>query len=115
MRASRQTELLDQFPIKDVCGWIGNTEAIAMEAYAMQRDSSFQQAIALEERDSESDSVGPKSASESDAVDHSKPEQSEAEEAENAGDLDISQENIEVFSGRGGTRTPDIHGVNVAL
>ncbi len=91
MRASRQTELLDQFPIKDVCAWIGNTQAIAMEAYAMQRDSSFQQAISLHERDSESDAVGTPNASESDAVDQGKPEQSEAENVEKGWENDDFQ------------------------
>lgn len=48
MRASRETELLDDFPIKDVCSWIGNTQAIAMKHYAMLRDSSFNKAAGMD-------------------------------------------------------------------
>lgn len=47
MRASRQTELLDQFPIKDVCSWIGNSQAVAMKHYAMQRADSFARAAGI--------------------------------------------------------------------
>ncbi len=47
MRASRETELLDSYPIKDVCGWIGNTQAVAMKHYAMTRESSFARAAGI--------------------------------------------------------------------
>ena len=45
MRATRQTELLAQFPAKDVCEWLGNSQAVAMKHYAMATDDSFQRAI----------------------------------------------------------------------
>lgn len=44
LRASRETELLDDFPIKDVCAWIGNSQAVAMKHYAMRREDSFARA-----------------------------------------------------------------------
>lgn len=47
LRASRETELLDEFPIKDVCTWIGNSQVIAMKHYAMMRESSFARAAGL--------------------------------------------------------------------
>jgi integrase len=45
LRASRQTELLGEFPLKDVCSWLGNSEAVAMKHYAMATADSFQQAV----------------------------------------------------------------------
>lgn len=48
MRASRETELLGEYPIKDVCSWIGNSQAVAMKHYAMMRDSVFAQAAGLD-------------------------------------------------------------------
>jgi integrase len=45
MRASRQTELLAQFPAADVCDWLGNTQAVAMKHYAMATSDSFEQAV----------------------------------------------------------------------
>ncbi len=45
LRASRQTELLAEFPVKDVCEWIGNSQPVAMKHYAMATDDSFQRAI----------------------------------------------------------------------
>jgi integrase len=41
MRATRQTELADQYPIHVVCQWIGNSEAVAREHYLSVRDSHF--------------------------------------------------------------------------
>lgn len=46
MRSSRETELLNHFPPKAVCTWIGNSEAVAMEFYAQVTDDHFQAAIA---------------------------------------------------------------------
>lgn len=45
MRATRETELLAIFPCKDVCDWIGNSQAVAMKHYAMRMTSSFEAAI----------------------------------------------------------------------
>lgn len=45
LRASRQTELLAEFPAKDVCNWLGNSQAVAMKHYAMATADSFQRAI----------------------------------------------------------------------
>tara|TARA_R110002072_G_scaffold302354_1_gene484869 strand:- start:45804 stop:47144 length:1341 start_codon:yes stop_codon:yes gene_type:complete len=45
LRASRQTELLGIHPVKDVCDWRGNTEAVAMKHYAMATADSFQRAV----------------------------------------------------------------------
>ena len=44
MRSSRQTELLDKHPVKAVCDWLGNSEAIAMEHYAQVTTDHFQAA-----------------------------------------------------------------------
>ena len=41
LRASRETELLAQFPAKDVTDWLGNGVAVAMKHYAMARQFSF--------------------------------------------------------------------------
>jgi integrase len=45
LRASRQTELLAEFPTKDVCDWLGNTQAVAMRHYAMATSESFDRAV----------------------------------------------------------------------
>jgi integrase len=48
LRASRQSELLAHgHPVKDVCEWIGNTEAVAMEHYAMTSADAFRRAVAI--------------------------------------------------------------------
>jgi integrase len=46
LRASRETELMAQYPLKDVCGWIGNSPEVALQHYAMAQSEHFQRAIA---------------------------------------------------------------------
>ena len=45
LRASRQTELADTFPIQVVCQWIGNTEEIAKAHYLQVREEHFARAL----------------------------------------------------------------------
>ena len=45
LRASRQTELADAYPMHVVCQWIGNTGAVAMEHYLQTLDSHFARAV----------------------------------------------------------------------
>ena len=44
LRATRETELMAKFPLKDVTRWIGNSERIALAHYAMTSDEAFQNA-----------------------------------------------------------------------
>lgn len=46
LRATRETELIAVYPIKDVASWLGNSAPIAMKHYAMTMQSSFERAIA---------------------------------------------------------------------
>ena len=46
MRSSCETELLDRYPTKAVCDWIGNSQAVAMKHYAQVTDRHFAAAIA---------------------------------------------------------------------
>ena len=45
MRATRETELIAQYPIKDVASWLGNSAPVAMKHYAMTMKESFNRAI----------------------------------------------------------------------
>ncbi len=45
LRATRETELMAEYPIKDVASWLGNSAPIAMKHYAMTMKSSFDRAI----------------------------------------------------------------------
>jgi len=46
LRASRQTELVKQYPLHLVAAWIGNTPDVAMEHYLQVRDDDFTAASA---------------------------------------------------------------------
>jgi integrase len=45
LRASRQTELTDQYPAHVVAAWLGNTERIAQRHYLQVTDAHFERAI----------------------------------------------------------------------
>ena len=47
LRSTRETELAEQFPLSAVCGWIGNSEAVARRHYLQMRDVYFEQATGL--------------------------------------------------------------------
>lgn len=44
LRASRETELMARYPVKDVASWLGNSTPVAMKHYAMATDEAFQAA-----------------------------------------------------------------------
>lgn len=45
LRASRETELMAVYPVKDVSSWLGNSAPVAMKHYAMSMQDSFDRAI----------------------------------------------------------------------
>lgn len=44
LRSSRETELIEQFPIQTVVSWIGNSPTVAMQSYLQVRESDFEKA-----------------------------------------------------------------------
>jgi|SaaInlStandDraft_1057018.scaffolds.fasta_scaffold26545_2 integrase len=45
LRASLETELIEQFPIQTVTGWLGNSPRVALKHYAMITDTHFDAAV----------------------------------------------------------------------
>jgi len=45
LRSTRETELLDSFPISAVCKWIGNSEAVARKHYLQTTEEHFAKAV----------------------------------------------------------------------
>lgn len=45
LRSSRETELIEQFPIQTVVAWLGNSPAVAMQSYLQVRESDFEKAL----------------------------------------------------------------------
>lgn len=45
MRATRETELMARYPVKDVTSWLGNSPAVALKHYAMLMPASFDLAV----------------------------------------------------------------------
>ncbi len=118
MRASRETELLDEFPIKDVCSWIGNSQAVAMKHYAMRRQDSFMRAAGVI-----GGPIGGPVVRQSEATGGNVSEKADKKEVTKdqgkQGVLRVSatggKQRQNQKNGRGGTRTPDIYFVRVAL
>jgi len=47
LRASRQTELVERYPIHVVCAWLGNTAAVAAEHYLQVTEAHYEQAAQI--------------------------------------------------------------------
>jgi hypothetical protein len=45
LRASRETELVEAYPVQAVTSWLGNTPSIAMRHYLMTTDEHFDVAV----------------------------------------------------------------------
>lgn len=45
LRSTRETELVESFPIHVACKWIGNSEAVARKHYLQMTDSHFEKAV----------------------------------------------------------------------
>ncbi len=45
LRATRQTELADKFPLHVVCAWFGNSQPVAIRHYLQVTDEHFRQAV----------------------------------------------------------------------
>jgi hypothetical protein len=45
LRSTRETELMECFPAHVVCGWIGNSEAVARKHYLQVTDEHFDRAV----------------------------------------------------------------------
>jgi hypothetical protein len=45
LRSTRETELACEHPIHVVCGWIGNSQAVAAKHYLQITDADFDRAI----------------------------------------------------------------------
>jgi hypothetical protein len=55
LRASRQTELAERYPIHVVCAWIGNSRAVAQEHYLQVTDTHFANAAQNQAQQSSAD------------------------------------------------------------
>ena len=45
LRSTRETELMESYPAHVVCGWIGNSEAVARKHYLQVTDDHFERAV----------------------------------------------------------------------
>ncbi len=50
LRSTRETELMESFPAHVVCGWIGNSEAVARKHYLQVTDEHFERAVRGDEQ-----------------------------------------------------------------
>lgn len=44
LRSSRETELMNEFPLHVVCAWLGNTPKVAIKHYTQVTDEDFRKA-----------------------------------------------------------------------
>jgi hypothetical protein len=68
LRATRQTELAETYPIHVVCQWIGNSRAVAQEHYLQVTDTHFAHASAAPAKDETASSSAAQNQAQSEAV-----------------------------------------------
>ena len=104
LRATRETELAESFPIHVVCEWIGNSQAVAKKHYLQTTEAHFEAAQKAQQnaQQSAADRRGPART----GMDTNP--QKPRENAKTPTKSGFS-------SGRHRTRTCDLYGVNVAL
>ena len=126
LRSSRETELLDVFPVKDVCDWFGNSPLLVAKHYAQSRSEFSELAKSQPTVGFEGSKEGPISVKKgsktgpiTDPQESTKTPHHRANPNENQGDSSIADDACDdcdgYTDGRRGTRTPDIHFVRVAL
>ncbi|MFM2013830.1 MAG: Tyrosine recombinase XerC [Planctomycetota bacterium] len=122
MRSSRQTELLDSFPVKDVCDWFGNSPAIVAKHYAQSR-SEFSELAKSQPtvgfKGSNGEPASEKKGLITDPQESTTTAHHRANPNENQGDSSIVDDACDdcdgSTDGRYWTRTNDLNDVNVAL
>jgi integrase len=106
LRSSRETELLEQFPVQVVAKWLGHDPEVMMKHYTQTTDEHFERAS----RDAESDAVATQNATQRDAAQLRADSQGSAQGDEGEGVLAGSCESAQTCAneecGEGGIRTP---------
>ncbi len=131
LRSSRETELLAVYPAADVCRWMGHSPAVAARFYAQARPEVAERAtrestVAIQLAAEPAETAGTIAGTVGgENGDHQCPSgtinenQESAESLENQPVLMADDGSITLVmdseNGRGGTRTPDIYFVRVAL
>lgn len=104
LRATRDTELSEAFPIHVVCEWIGNSQAVAQKHYLQVTDAHFEAAKKAAQNPAQQ-------AAEAAGIE----QQGAGTEPHIPRGLAANGGMEKISSGRHKTRTCDLYGVNVAL
>ena len=126
LRSSRETELLDQFPVKDVCDWFGNSPAIVAKHYAQARSEVTERAksettvhFGGSNGGPMTDKKGSKTGPITDPQESTTTPNHQSNPHENQGDSCIDDDSSDDCDGytsrRYWIRTNDLNDVNVAL
>jgi integrase len=97
LRASAQTDLANHFPSHVVCGWLGNSEGIALEHYLQTTDEHFEAAAgkAAQKAAHQPSDINGNARHRAGQVD--------PHTLQIAGDFRSLRDTVQVISGRGGT------------
>ncbi len=116
LRASCETDLLEHYPVKDVCSAIGNTQAIAMKHYAMAKDEIFDRMKSEDIFvDQKSVTVEPETTQKGLSIRQTFVGKRHKKTKESLKKSRLYLENVLKRNGRYWTRTNDLNDVNVAL
>jgi hypothetical protein len=109
LRSTRETELTETYPMKTVCAWIGNSEAVASKHYLQVPDDHYSRATseqAIVEMLRRSEKAAQKAAQQ---LSETRGNSENIEERSSSNSLDVcnSSQGADLLSSPGGIRTPD--------
>jgi hypothetical protein len=109
LRSSRETELLEQFPVHVVALWMGHDAKVSLKHYAQTTDEHFERATRTTEGGAKSGALVAQNAAQQTAAGSGSELQTEGANDDGlvvyAASCDSLQHTAHVFSGEGGIRT----------
>lgn len=123
LRSSRETELLAAYPAADMCRWMGHSPAVAARFYAQARpevaDKASREHTVGDQVGTKAGTVGGENGARQCPSENVGDDQELPQGADNQPVMMADEGQCELLNndenGRGGTRTPDIYFVRVAL
>lgn len=106
LRSSRETELLETFPLHVVSKWMGHDAKVSLRHYAQTHDDHFERARGNAESNARATQNPTQQIDASKSIEQKQPPQNEEGEAFNASPCDLLQSSEHASNGEGGIRSP---------
>jgi hypothetical protein len=105
LRASRETELLEEFPVHVVAQWMGHDAKVSLKHYAQTTEDHFDRAVGGANSDAQATQNPAQQITAENREEPSKLTEMEAAKGVTAGSCELSRDAAQTFNGERGIRT----------